>query len=405
MRMKGISRQSEERDVFDTETSSHIHPVATAVRKDELMKGRILHITFSIDRGGLETFALHLCRGIKGKFEPIICTLSSRGDLEEDFARLGVPTYHVIKSEGIDPLLPIKLALLMRRLRIGLVHTHNVAPLIYGGLAAFITGVPLVHTEHSRLPKGRNRLRLAERVMSFKASKIVAVSGCVADQLREEQGLPGHKLTVIPNGIDTEPFRRARREREKVRAELGIEKREIAIGTVGRLVPVKDQTTLIQAFGLIKAKGGRAVKLIIVGDGPERKKLERTAEEIGVRKDVLLLGMRDDVPRLMAAMDIFVLSSLDEGLPLAILEAFAGGVPVVATDVGGVGEAVKHGVNGLLVPPLSPQAMAASCLKLIQEPEMRERFSAEARRAAFDRFSLKRMVEAYEAVYEEAMGR
>jgi len=397
------TRSREVRDVIDSEIGGYISSVVPSLRKDELMRRKILHITFSIDTGGLETLVLRLCEGIKERFEPLLCTLSSGGDLWRRFRRLGVPVYHLTKSEGLTPLLSLKIASLIRNLKVDLIHTHNVGPLIYGGLASVITGLPLVHTEHSRLPRHEKRLRSIEKLLSLKASKIVAVSKCIADQLIDEQGIKPDRVKVIPNGVDVELFGNARQEREDVREELGIEDTEIVIGTVGRLAAVKDYTTLIQAFALVKAGGEGTIKLLMVGDGPERKKLEKIADEIGVREHVIFLGMRDDVPRLMAAMDIFALSSVDEGLPLAALEAMSVGLPIVATDVGGIPEAVGHGLNGFLIPPRSPQQMAIALLKLIHDPELREKLSIQARKRAVERFSIKAMIKAYQALYEEVI--
>ena len=123
---------------------------------------------------------------------------------------LGVPVYHLTKSEGLTPLLSLKIASLIRNLKVDLIHTHNVGPLIYGGLASVITGLPLVHTEHSRLPRHEKRLRSIEKLLSLKASKIVAVSKCIADQLIDEQGIKPDRVKVIPNGVDVELFGNAR---------------------------------------------------------------------------------------------------------------------------------------------------------------------------------------------------
>jgi len=362
-----------------------------------------LHITFSIDTGGLEIFVLRLCEGIKEGFEPLLCTFSAGGDLRGRFRKLDVPVYHLTKPEGLTPSLSLKIASLIRKLKVDLIHTHNVGPLIYGGLASIITGLPLIHTEHSRLPRCEKRLRSIEKLLSLKASRIVAVSKCVADQLIEEQKIKPEKVKIIPNGVDVELFDNSRRERKDVREELGIEDTEIVIGTAGRLAAVKDYTTLIQAFALVRAESKKRVRLLMVGDGPERRRLERMSNEIGVGERVIFLGMRDDVARLMAAMDIFALSSIDEGLPLAVLEAMSVGLPIVATDVGGIPEAVEHGLNGFLIPPRSPQQMAIALLKLIHDPELREKLSIQARKRAVERFSIKAMIKAYQALYEEVI--
>ncbi|HID56525.1 TPA: glycosyltransferase [Candidatus Poribacteria bacterium] len=397
------TRSGDVRDVIDIEVGSHISPVVPSLRKDELMGHKILHITLSIDRGGLETLVLRLCAGIGDGFEPLICTFSPGGDLQSGFKRLCVPVYHLVKPEGLTPFLPLRVASLIGELKVDLIHTHNVGPLIYGGLASIITGLPLVHTEHSRLPQHEKRLRSIEKALSLKASKIVAVSKCVADQLINEQGIRPDKVMIIPNGVDVDLFAKARQGRDDVRKELGIGDGEIVIGTVGRLAAVKDYATLIQAFALVKAGEEKTVKLLMVGDGPEREKLERTADEIGVREHVIFLGMRDDVPELMAAMDIFALSSIDEGLPLAILEAMSAGLPIVATEVGGIPEAVEHGLNGFLLPPRSPQRMAIALQKLIDEPELRRRFSIWARRRVVERFSIRAMIKAYRSIYKEIL--
>ena len=183
----------------------------------------------------------------------------------------------------------------------------------------------------------------------------------------------------------------------KIRDELGISERSCVIGVVGRLDPIKDHSTLFQAFAEVR-KASPDARLLVVGDGPERAYLEDLAGD-----GILFLGNRLDVPVILQALDIFVLSSLNEGISNTILEAMATGLPVIATKVGGNSELVEDGATGILVPPKEPKAIASALLKYIRNPEIRNSHGNRGRINAIQVFSIENMVKGYVTVYKRAV--
>jgi len=204
---------------------------------------------------------------------------------------------------------------------------------------------------------------------------------------------------AICNGVDTHRFRPG--GRQVARAALGIGPERIVVGTVGRLDPVKDQVGLLRAFS--RVVDDSRVLLLIAGDGPCRAELETTVSALGLDGRVRLLGERDDVPSVLAAMDVFVLCSIAEGISNTILEAMATGLPVVATRVGGNPELVVDGKTGCLVEPRSPAALAASLRRYFEDPRLLAQHGGSARALAVAGFSLERMVGAYEQLYERLL--
>ena len=262
-------------------------------------------------------------------------------------------------------------------------------------MAARLTGARLVHTEHSNLFAHQARLITAERALARLTDAVVADSEKVRRGLIA-QGLPAHRIRTIVNGIDTERLGRDGLSGRK-RTELALYGTSI-IGTVGRLVPVKDQATLLAAFAAVR-EAFPGVTLVLVGDGPERSALECQAHALGIRPHVRFLGERTDVAELVHLFDVFVLSSVSEGMPLTVLEAMAAGRPVVATNVGGLPEVVEHGATGLLVPAGDPRAMAEAIAKLLREPGVRARMGEAGRQRARSLFDVQHMVQAYETAY------
>jgi glycosyltransferase involved in cell wall biosynthesis len=219
----------------------------------------------------------------------------------------------------------------------------------------------------------------------------VSISEEVANTVRAVYGQDIH-TPVIYNGIPTTRFV-SNASQDSTKEEKGI-----VLLHVGRFAPQKNHLLLVEAFALA-VKEYPAMKLWLVGDGPLKPAVEKIIVEIGLERKVLFLGIRDDVPRLLAASDLFVLSSDYEGVPLSVLEAMAAGKPVVATTVGGVPELVEDGVTGFLVPPRDPKVLAQGILRLAKDADLRQRMGKAAQERALERFDISRTAREYEALY------
>lgn len=235
-----------------------------------------------------------------------------------------------------------------------------------------------------------------QRLAWKSVSQVLSVSSRLADRLAREVGFPRDRIRTIRNGVDGRRFEAI--SRAAAREAIGVKPTDLLIGTVGRLVAVKDHETLLEALAVLARKVNR-LQAVVVGDGPLLDLLARRRSELGLDGVVRFLRHRDDVEKVLGALDIFVLSSVSEGLPNTILEAMAAGLPVVATDVGGVGEMVVHGETGLLVPPGSPGRLSDALLGLVANPAARTRLGATARRRVQTQFGLHRMVSEYQSLY------
>jgi glycosyltransferase involved in cell wall biosynthesis len=353
---------------------------------------RIVHVLQGLGVGGQERLVIDLSHELARRgHEPIIVSLSPGGELRAE-AR-GVPVHDAPRARGADPALIARLALLLHRLRADVVHTHNPAPLLHAGPAALLARVGRrVHTKHGANRYGRRALWLSRALV--RVTDVVAVSPQTADVARAKERVPAGRLHTIPNGIALGSYRPDRWMRARVRAELGIAPGAFVVGSVGRLVPEKDYPRLVRAVAPLLSD---RVRLVLVGAGAARPEIERAVPP-GRARFVTFTGLRRDVPSMLAAFDLFALSSQTEGLPLAVPEAMACALPVVATTVGGLPSAVPSDC-GLLVPPGDDRALAAAIAVLARDRSRTRAMGAAARRHALARFSLGPMADAYERIY------
>lgn len=298
-----------------------------------------------------------------------------------------------------------QLTALLREREIDLVHNHMYRAEVVGIQAARDAGTPVViSTVHSSRVRSPDDTATLARLSGW-VDRIVVPSAAIARKVASE-GRASAAISVIPNGISLERFASADRAGARVRAELGIGESDLAFGTVARLEPEKGHRYLIEAARLVLAECPGAW-FLLVGEGSLAGELHRQADALPAeaRRRVLFTGRRDDVVAVSAALDVAILPSLREAQGISLLEAMALGRPIVASDTGGIPEVVRHGVEGLLVPPGDSAALAAALLELARDPEARGRYGAAGRRAVEERYSLQAMVRRVEAVYDEELVR
>ena len=322
----------------------------------------VIHIVQRLAPGGLEVLAIELARGI-GTASRIISLEGDSAALTDGWHRLKDPSIDVVgldKTAGFRPGMVRKVFSAIAAAKPHAVITHHIGPLIYGGIAARLAGVPLlVHVEHDawHLRAGRHRLIMRALVGVLKP-RLVAVSDLGAAEFCRH--LPDTRIRAIPNGIDLSRF--TPQQRDARRRELGLPAGAPIVGTVGRLEHVKGHDVLIDALPHL----GQDCRIVIVGDGSLRQSLEARAAALGVADRVLFLGHRDDVARLYPCFDLFVLPSRNEGLSISLLEAQACGVRIVASDVGATGEAVCPD-TGRLVRPDDPRELARKITEALSD--------------------------------------
>jgi sugar transferase (PEP-CTERM/EpsH1 system associated) len=359
----------------------------------------VVHVLHTLAVGGTENGVVNLVGSLAAEARHTVVAVTSSGPLA---ARLpaGVEVHALGKRPGVDVAVQVRLVALLRRLRPDIVHTRN-----WGAFdavpAARLAGVRVVvHGEHGREaadPEGRDRRRnRLRRLLSPLIAQWVTVSHDLRRWLVHHVGIPGERVVTIHNGVDTGRF--AEGDREGAREALGLPAGAPIVGTVGRLDPVKDHLRLIAAFRSVVARRPDAL-LLIAGDGPLRDDLRGAVEAAGLQGSVRLLGERADVPRVLAALDVFTLPSIAEGISNTILEAMASGLPVVATNVGGNPELVEDGVTGRLVEPRQTEALAAALLGYVNDPVLARLHGKAGRQRCVGEFSLERMAARYLALY------
>jgi glycosyltransferase involved in cell wall biosynthesis len=354
--------------------------------------------------GGAENVVVRLARALRERGdEPIVATMKP-GWMTERAEALGIPVWIVPQRPGFDYAWVLRFARDLRRARVDVLHSHEFAMNTFGSAAALLARVPAVSTIHGRnWVAGEARRGLAYRALRRLGVPIVAVSEDLAGFLALGLAVPRAKLEMIHNGIPlpSEPRADERaRTRAAARAALGIPDDRSLVVAVGNLYPVKDHATLVRALAQLTR-----ARVAIAGRGDEEEPLRRLAAEFGVADRLHLLGLRDDVATVFAAGDVFVQPSRSEGLPLAVLEAMAHGLPVVASRVGGIPEAVDEGKSGFLVPPGDPDALAAALARVLDAGDRGAALGQAARERAVAEFSVERMAERYRALYLRRLGR
>ncbi len=365
---------------------------------------RIAMLTTCLSPGGAEGQVFRLSLELKRRgWELAVVSLLPPTAYVDALEEAGVAVLSLFMRPGApDPRGLIRLAAALKRVRPQVLHSHMFHANVLGRLARLLCPVPVVistlhsaaEIPHRAVSGGTRRRDWLYRLTDPLADAVVAVSRAAADRHASSRAVRPGKLRVIPNGVDTAVFRPDPERRERARRELGIESEFVWLAA-GRLMWKKDYPTLLRAFA--RCGGSR---LLIAGCGPQEAELKQMAAELGIGARVRFLGQVQDMQALMNAADALALSSVVEGLPVALLEAAASGLPAAATDVGGVREILGDGKAGLVVPPNDPAAMAAAMERLAALPgERREEMCRAARATALARFDLNVVVSQWEGTY------
>jgi glycosyltransferase involved in cell wall biosynthesis len=364
----------------------------------------IAHVLSSFGLGGQERMALELAKKQRARGHFVVAISLSgepEGPVAASFRNAGIRAETIAKADGVDASLPVRLAGRLREERVEVVHTHNPHALIYGAPAAGLARAAVVHTKHGANPD-RPRRQFLRRVASTLLDACVAVTPALAALARRNHECDPKQLHVIPNGIDMARFAPRAEARQRMRAALGIPDDAWVVGTVGRLAPEKDQRLLVDAMAPLLDERRH---LVIVGDGPEREALKTTIEATLRTQYVHMPGACSNVHEILAAFDVFALTSTTEGLPLVLLEAMATELPVVSSAVGGIPDVVRHEVTGFLFPASDRDALTRQLVRLVGSPTLARRAGAAGRNAIVQSHSSDRMAESYEALYRDVIAR
>lgn len=360
----------------------------------------VLRVITWLPVGGIERkIAAVVPRLDRALFNPRVVCLRERGPLADDLEKAGVPVDLCPLKSRLSPSGILRLADLMRRERIHIVHAHMYRSSTPATIAARLAGVPVViaHVHNVNTWETRRQLWM-DRFLSRWRRAVVGVSDRVRRDVLERLRIAPEKARVLYNGVDLERFQ-DRSLRAPARKALGLSDDDLVIIYHGRLVEQKNPRVFARIAAEIAARRPGA-RMLVAGDGPLREEVAQLAEKAGAGAAIRMLGRRDDIPELLQAADIYVLPSFKEGFSNALIEAMAAGLAVVATDVGGNAEAVEHGKSGLIVPPREDEALLAAVARLVDHPAER-RAMAEAARERARRFGLDTMVAEVQELYLE----
>jgi len=362
----------------------------------------ICQLLHSLTVGGAEVLAAALARRLGQRYRFVFACLDHLGTLGEELRGEGFAVEVLDRRPGIDLNCMRRLRRFWQRERVDLVHAHQYTPFFYALAARGLGGrPPVLFTEHGRwFPDYPRRKRiLFNRLMLRRTDRVVAVGHAVRRALVANEGIADRRIEVIYNGVDGSAFDGPVEDRAALRERLGFDPKQFVVVQVARLDHLKDHATAIRTIERVAAQRSDA-RLVLVGEGPEREKIEAEIRSRRVEPYARLLGLRSDVADLLRASDLFLLTSISEGIPVTLIEAMAAALPIVSTDVGGVGEVVEHDKTGLLAPSGDDGALAEAVLRLAESAKLRCQMGQCGRERARTVFSEMQMHAAYQAVYE-----
>lgn len=366
---------------------------------------RVLFLLHSDVRAGLEEHVLSLLQTLSREqfVLGLVCPLALADAMAAELEALPLEVFP-LRAVQWSALQEIRrLWGILRSFRPDILHCHLFRATLVGAPLARAAGVPVVlETYHGRevwrhgLLQGRF---FVDRLVSHYVDRTIAVSEAAARFLREGKGIPSQKITIIPNGRDLHAFvPGSERTKRALQQRLDIPSSAPVLGVVGRLEVQKGHRFLVEALPQVLTEFPDT-RLLVVGEGSLRTHLEAQISTLGLCNCVIFAGFQRDISTYLDVMDVVVLPSLHEGMPLVAIEAAAMAKPMVATAVDGTAEVIQHGITGLLVPPAAPAPLAGAILTLLQQPELARQYGQAARQRALQQFDLRRQVNATERLY------
>ncbi|HEX8523947.1 MAG TPA: glycosyltransferase [Tepidisphaeraceae bacterium] len=366
---------------------------------------KVAHVALSLDVGGLERNIVNQVRQAPALDQQIsVICLERPGTLAPTAESLGATIRCTDKRPGLRLDILPRLRKIIRQLKPDIIHTHQIGPLFYTRLAATGLRIPIVHTEHGREPYESGA---KFRALSRFAARSARIFYCLTEDMKKH--VLAHRITssdkirVIHNGIDFTPYTTPH-DTAAVRAQLNIPHDAVVIGTIGRLNEIKRQDVLLKAFATVRATIPGA-HLLLVGDGPLKSDLESLAQQLNIKHHIHFAGYQSNTAPYMQAMNLFTLTSRSEGMPQSILEACVAGIPVIASNVGGIPEVIRHNQTGLLFPAGDDQALARNIINLLENPVEASRLATAAKAYVESTFDIRRMAREYHHHFLDLLGR
>ena len=370
------------------------------------LRPTVCHVIHSLGVGGAEVLVDHMVRRMSPEFHCVVAVLDDIGSIGEGLRRDGIVVEHLHREPGIDRNCAKRLRAFADRYDAAFIHAHQCTPFFQAMLSRGLTGTrPVVLTEHGRhFPDYPSRKRIVvNRLLLRKHDRMFGVGKATQQALIANEGLPASRVEMIYNGVDLKSLNKASPlARRCVRQEFEFTADDFVILLVARLHDLKDHQTAIRTIDRVRTAIPNA-RLLLAGDGDQRDAIERSIAEKNLHSHVRLAGTRSDIANLLVASDVFLLTSISEGIPLTVIEAMAARRPVVSTAVGGLPEMIQHGKSGFLAAPGDDAGLAEYLVELARKPGLRTAMGLVGEQKAREVFSLDKMLNAYRDVYREVL--
>jgi len=363
-----------------------------------MLKQKVIHMVEDLEVGGLEQVVATIVLGLnKDKYEVEIWCLAAGGLIADELKRNGIKVRVLGLTSYHNPMSVIKLAWLLRRERVDIVHTHGYFPGIFSRLSGLLAHIPKTITHIHTTQKRRI---LIEKVFSFFSYKVLCVSQAVQEFIIREEGVKRAKTMLVYNGLEKPEKNISYNEIVENRRLLGFAKGDTLLIVVAAIKKHKGHRVLLEAFANEVVRNS-SLKLLIVGVGPLKAEIERYAQELNISTNVKFTGLRRDISLLLSLSDIFILPSIEvEGLGLAIIEAIAMKKSVIGSDLGGIPEVIEDDSNGLLFPPGDVDRLSSAIERLANDRHLREQMGEMGRKLFEEKFTKEQMINSIETIYD-----
>lgn len=370
------------------------------------MKRNVLHIVYSLGVGGQENmilnYAIHLN---KEKYTNFVCTINKEGPIASDLRKVGIKVFCLWKKKRYDFFSLVKIIKIIKKNDINIIHTHNPSGSMWGVTAAVLGGGrTIIRTEHTiyRPQKVSIIYPVINCVLNYFTDFIICCSNEVLKTHLKKKKLFRKKYIIIHNGIDEKAYKN-KYDKAKIKKTLRIPEDSFIVGSVGNLTGPKGYEYLLDAFKIIR-KNIKNVVLVVAGEGQLRQEIENKIKELQLEDSVFLLGLRNDIPKIISIFDVYASSSTREGLSIALLEAMASRKPIIVTDVGGNKEVIKDFETGLMVPPRESNILAEKIMLLLKDNNLCEKLSNNAFNHFRENFSIEKTIRLTEELYDACRG-
>ena len=363
----------------------------------------VLHLITSLEVGGAQHgLLLGLPRFNSEKYEHIVCSLTDRMQMAGQFQRAGIQVHSLGLKTKMDFSVAIRLRSLLKDVRPDILHTYLLHSNVLGRIVGRLTGVPKIIGSERTIGQARYWGRLLTKLTNPLTDAVEVNSQTGAIAIEDDLGVPREKIEIVRSGVNFYEYSKPANGAE-IRTELGLNQDQHLVLYIGRLRPVKGVEFGIRAFALAKDQRPN-VYMALAGEGEQLCNLQNLVDDLGIDNHVKFLGVRNDLPDLLAAADSILMPSLNEGFPRTAIEAMAAGKPIVATRVGGTPEAIIDGKTGILVPAKDIRAMAKALISLIGDVLLRERLGAAGAELARENYSINNYVNRLNELYWRLSG-